>query len=123
MFINIKIEGTFLRRPVSVCDWDGSSVTVIYKTIGKGTEILSRMQKGQKLDVLTGLGNGFDLSLSGERPLLIGGSLGLTPMYALAKALIKEGKNVSVIWASTQQTRSFTWMSLKLWAAMLLSAR
>ena len=97
MFINIKIDNCFLRRPVSVCDWDGDKITVIYKTVGRGTEILSAMQPGECLDVLTGLGNGFDLSLSGDKPLLIGGGLGLTPMYCLAKALIKEGRHVNVI--------------------------
>ena len=97
LFINIKIDDCFLRRPVSVCDWDEETITVIYKTVGRGTEILSKMQPGEELDVLTGLGNGFDLSLSGDKPLLIGGGLGLTPMYCLAKALIKEVKEVNVI--------------------------
>ena len=95
-FINIKIDGLYLRRPISVCDLSENSVTIIYKVVGKGTEILSKMQSG-KLDVLTGLGNGYNLSCSGENPLLIGGGVGVPPMYLLAKNLIKQGKKVSVI--------------------------
>lgn len=96
-FVNIKIEGLYLRRPISVCDKDENSVTVIYKVVGKGTEILSRMQKGEKLDVLTGLGNGYDLTLSGDEPLLIGGGVGVPPLYMAAKELLKHGRKVSVI--------------------------
>ena len=95
-FVNIQVEGCFLRRPLSVCDWDGDSLTVVYRIAGRGTELLAKMKNGS-LDVLTGLGNGFDTSLSGDRPLLIGGGLGFTPLYALAKNLIKEGKKVQVI--------------------------
>ncbi|MBR5549166.1 MAG: dihydroorotate dehydrogenase electron transfer subunit [Kiritimatiellae bacterium] len=96
-FINIMINGFYLRRPISVCDYDDNSVTIIYKTVGKGTEAMSRLGLGVKLDVLTGLGNGFNTAKGGERPLLIGGGLGVAPMYALAKALLLEGKQVSVI--------------------------
>lgn len=95
-FVNIKIDGLFLRRPISVCDAENGMITLIYKVVGKGTEKLSKMQSG-KLDLLTGLGNGFDTSLSGQTPLLIGGGVGVPPMYLLAKKLIKEGKTVSVI--------------------------
>lgn len=95
-FVNIKIDGLFLRRPISVCDAENGVITLIYKVVGKGTEKLSKMQSG-KLDLLTGLGNGFDTSLSGQTPLLIGGGVGVPPMYLLAKKLIKEGKTVSVI--------------------------
>ena len=103
-FVNIQVEGCFLRRPLSVCDWDESSLTVAYRVVGRGTELLSKMREGS-LDVLTGLGNGFDTSLSGEAPLLIGGGMGFTPLYALAKTLIKEGKRVQVIlgFASKEQ--------------------
>ena len=103
-FVNIRVEGCFLRRPLSVCDWDGESLTVVYRIQGRGTELLSRMKEGS-LDVLTGLGNGFDTGLSGDRPLLIGGGMGFTPLYALAKALIKEGKKPLVIlgFASKEQ--------------------
>ncbi|MCI6488258.1 MAG: dihydroorotate dehydrogenase electron transfer subunit [Clostridiales bacterium] len=95
-FVDIKIEGLFLRRPLSVCDCGDGVITLVYKVLGSGTEKLSTMQSGS-LDLLTGLGNGFDPSLSGERPLLIAGGLGFTPLYILAKTLIKEGKHPSVI--------------------------
>ena len=95
-FVDIRIEGLFLRRPLSVCDCEDGVITLVYKVLGSGTETLSTMQSGS-LDLLTGLGNGFDPSLSGERPLLIAGGLGFTPLYILAKTLIKEGKHPSVI--------------------------
>ena len=95
-FINIKLEEKFLRRPISVCDCEGDTVTIIYKIVGAGTEQMSRMSDGS-LDILTGLGNGYDTSLSGEKPLLIGGGVGVPPLYMLAKKLIGEGKKVSVI--------------------------
>ncbi len=95
-FINIKIDGLYLRRPISVFDLDENSVTIIYKVVGKGTEMLSNMRAGS-LDILTGLGNGYDLSKAGDSPLLIGGGVGVPPMYLLAKRLIKQGKKVSVV--------------------------
>jgi len=95
-FVNIKIEGNFLRRPLSVCDCQGDVITVCYRINGKGTESLST-KKGGKLDVLTGLGNGFCLENAGNKPLLIGGGMGFTPMYILAKALIAQGKMPVVI--------------------------
>ena len=95
-FINIKLDGLFLRRPISVCDCEGDTVTIIYKVVGKGTEQMSKMTSGT-LDILTGLGNGYNTSISGEKPLLIGGGVGVPPMYLLAKKLIGEGKDVSVI--------------------------
>ena len=96
-FINIRLEGFYLRRPISVCDVSDTAVTIIYKVVGKGTQAMSRMAVGERLQVLTGLGNGYDLSLSGERPLLIGGGVGVPPMYLLAKRLLDQGKRVSVI--------------------------
>lgn len=96
-FINIKIDGLFLRRPISVCDYDENSITIIYKVVGEGTELMSEMQSGEKLDVLCGLGNGFDTSKSGDNPVLIGGGVGVPPMYNLCKKLISEGKKVTVI--------------------------
>lgn len=95
-FINIKLEGKFLRRPISVCDCEGNTVTIIYKIVGAGTEQMSKMSEG-KLDVLSGLGNGYDTSLCGDKPLLIGGGVGVPPLYMLAKKLIGEGKKVSVV--------------------------
>ena len=96
-FVNIRLEGHFLRRPISVCDCEGDILTLIYKVVGKGTEQMSEMEKGEKLDLLTGLGNGFDTAKSGDKPLLIGGGVGVPPMYLLAKKLIAEGKKPSVI--------------------------
>ena len=95
-FINIKLDGLFLRRPISVCDVSDDSVTILYKAVGKGTEQMSLMKEGV-LDVLTGLGNGYDTSLSGDCPLLIGGGVGVPPLYLLAKKMIAEGKKVTVI--------------------------
>ena len=91
-FVNIKLEGLFLRRPISVCDWDSEGFTIIYKVVGKGTEQMSHMREGETLDVLTGLGNGFDVTKCGEKTLVIGGGVGVPPMYGLAKALLKAGK-------------------------------
>jgi dihydroorotate dehydrogenase electron transfer subunit len=96
-FVNIKLDGLFLRRPMSVCDYDGQTLTIVYKSVGKGTEAMSAMVPGTKLDILTGLGNGYDLTLSGETPVLLGGGVGVPPMYNLAKKLLAEGKKVSVI--------------------------
>lgn len=96
-FINIKLDGLFLRRPISVYDTDENTVTIIYKIVGHGTEQMSRMKKGEKLDVLTGLGNGYDLSKSGSSPLLLGGGVGVPPLYLLAKKLIAQGKNITVV--------------------------
>lgn len=96
-FINLKIDGLFLRRPISVCDFDENSVTIVYKVVGEGTEAMSAMEKGDEIDVLVGLGNGYNLSKSGERPLLIGGGVGVPPLFGLCKALIKSGKKPSVI--------------------------
>ena len=96
-FVNIKLDGLFLRRPISVCDYDGQTLTIVYKAVGKGTEAMSAMIPGTKLDILTGLGNGYDLTLSGETPVLLGGGVGVPPMYNLAKKLLAAGKKVSVI--------------------------
>ncbi len=96
-FVNIKIDSFYLRRPISVCDCEGDTLTIIYKTVGKGTLAMSKMPVGTVLDVLTGLGNGYDLELCGENPLLIGGGVGVPPMYMLAKKLREQGKSVTVI--------------------------
>ena len=95
-FVNIQLDGLFLRRPISVCDCEGDVLTIVYKVVGKGTEQMSRMTEGT-LDVLTGLGNGYDLSDAGEHPLLLGGGVGVPPLYMLAKQLIAAGKAVSVV--------------------------
>ena len=96
-FINLRLAGRFLRRPISVYDWEPGKVTIIYKAVGHGTEQLSRMKAGETLDALTGLGNGYDLSKAGERPLLLGGGVGVPPLYLLAKRLRAEGKAVTAV--------------------------
>ena len=96
-FVNIKLDGLFLRRPISVCDSVENELTIIYKVVGKGTEQMKNMKTGEELDILTGLGNGYCLDNVGEKPLLIGGGVGVPPMYMLAKELIEAGKKVSVI--------------------------
>lgn len=95
-FINIRLAGKFLRRPISVCDCDGSTITIIYKVVGSGTEYMSKLEKGTFLDILTGLGNGYDISKS-TKPLLIGGGVGVPPLYMLAKKLIASGQKPVVI--------------------------
>lgn len=105
-FINIKLDGLYLRRPISVCDISSDSVTIIYKVVGRGTEKMAAMKTGE-LDVLTGLGNGYDTSLSGDRPLLVGGGVGVPPLYMLAKQLKKEGKKVSVILGFNTESEIF----------------
>jgi len=95
-FVNILIDGLYLRRPISVCDAENGVLTLIYKTVGKGTFKLSNMQAGS-LDLLTGLGNGYDTSLSGNKPLLIGGGVGVPPLYMLCKTLVGEDKKVKVV--------------------------
>lgn len=106
-FINVQLDGLYLRRPISVCDKDDTSVTIIYKVVGKGTEQMSKMSVGETLDVLTGLGNGYDLSLSGDKPLLLGGGVGVPPLYMLAKELKKQGKDVSVILGFNTESEVF----------------
>ncbi len=95
-FINIQLEGKFLRRPISVCDYDDTTVTIIYKVVGEGTEMMSALPVGETLDVLTGLGNGYDIS-QGTKPMLIGGGVGVPPMYNLCKKLIAAGQKPVVI--------------------------
>ena len=95
-FVNVKIDSLFLRRPISVADYDRGILTLIYKVVGEGTRLLSEKREG-KLDLLTGLGNGYDLSLSTEKPLLIGGGVGVPPLYYLAKEFVKEGREVGVV--------------------------
>ena len=95
-FVNILLDGLYLRRPISVCDLGENTLTIVYKVVGKGTKQLSMMREG-KLDILTGLGNGYDLTVSGDKPVLLGGGVGVPPMYLLAKRLIAQGKQVRVI--------------------------
>ena len=96
-FVNIRLDGLFLRRPISVYDSEPGSLTILYKVVGKGTEQMAAMKPGETLDVLTGLGNGYDLSNSGETPVLLGGGVGVPPLYLLAKKLIAEGKKPQAV--------------------------
>ena len=96
-FVNIQLDGMYLRRPISVCDYDENTLTIVYKVVGKGTEAMAAMGAGVKLDILTGLGNGYDLTLAGDKPVLLGGGVGVPPMYNLAKKLRAMGKEVKVI--------------------------
>ena len=96
-FVNIQLDGMYLRRPISVCDYDEKTLTIVYKVVGKGTEAMAAMDAGVKLDILTGLGNGYDLTLAGDKPVLLGGGVGVPPMYNLAKKLREMGKEVTVI--------------------------
>ena len=106
-FINIKLDGLYLRRPISVCDKSDDTVTIVYKVVGVGTEQMSKMTKGEKLDVLTGLGNGYDLTLSGDKPLLLGGGVGVPPLYMLAKKLKEQGKAVEVVLGFNTESEIF----------------
>ena len=105
--INIKLDGLYLRRPISVCDKSDDTVTIVYKVVGVGTEQMSKMTKGEKLDVLTGLGNGYDLTLSGDKPLLLGGGVGVPPLYMLAKKLKEQGKAVEVVLGFNTESEIF----------------
>ena len=96
-FVNLKLDGLFLRRPISVCDVNGDVLTLLYKVVGKGTERMSALKPGAELDTLTGLGNGYDLSKAGEAPLLLGGGVGVPPLYYLAKQLRAAGKKVTAV--------------------------
>lgn len=91
-FINIKIDGLFLRRPISVCDYSENAIKIIYKVVGKGTGAMADMRQGESLDVLTGLGNGYDITKAGKDPVLIGGGVGIPPLYGLVKALKAKGE-------------------------------
>ena len=96
-FVDLRLPEKYLRRPISVCDYDEATLTLIYKVVGSGTEIMSTLPVGTKLDVLTGLGNGYDTSLSGDRPVLVGGGVGVPPMYNLCKKLISQGMHPQVV--------------------------
>ncbi len=106
-FVNIKLEGFFLRRPISVCDYDEGVLTLIYKVVGEGTEVMCKLTEGEKLDILTGLGNGFDTQVSGENPVVIGGGVGVPPMFNLARKLISEGKKVTAVLGFNKEEEIF----------------
>lgn len=96
-FVNLKLEGLYLRRPISICDWDEHSITLIYKVVGQGTEAMTALTPGQQIDTLIGLGNGYDMTRAGTHPVCIGGGVGVPPMYGLAKRLAAQGRDVTVI--------------------------
>lgn len=106
-FINISLQGLYLRRPISICDWSEGQLTIIYKTVGKGTKKLSDMVPGHKLDVLSPLGNGYNLQRKGSRPVIVGGGVGVPPMYGLVKQLIKKGIKPDVILGFNTKTDVF----------------
>ena len=96
-FVNLLLPGLTLRRPISVCDWAEDSLTLVYKTVGRGTEQMSRLQPGEQLDVLIGLGNGYDVTKAGDAPLLLGGGVGVPPLFGLARVLREQGKAVTAV--------------------------
>lgn len=96
-FVQVQVPGFYLRRPISVCDWDAQTLTLVYKIVGNGTDAMAHMQPGTALDLLTGLGNGFDITRCGDRPLLIGGGVGLPPMVGLCRCLLEAGKHPTVL--------------------------
>lgn len=112
-FVNIKLDGFYLRRPISVCDYDNSHITLIYKIVGSGTETMSKLQEGEVLDLLTGLGNGYDTACSGDKPLLIAGGGGVPPMLNLAKTLNAENKRVTAVLGFNKESEVFLENELK----------
>ena len=106
-FVNIQLDGFFLRRPISVCDCEDGTLRLIYKVVGKGTEAMSGLTSGTELDILTGLGNGYNTEVSGDKPLLLGGGVGVPPMYMLCKKLLAEGKDVTVILGFNTESEVF----------------
>ena len=106
-FVNLTVEGLYLRRPISVFDWDETTISIIYKVVGEGTEKMAQWEDGYKCDVLTGLGNGFDMSKSGDEPVLIGGGVGIPPMFGLCKRLIAQGKKPKVILGFNKESEIF----------------
>lgn len=96
-FLNIKLDGFYLRRPISICDWNEKEITIVYKTVGQGTKQMATFEPGKELDILCSLGNGYDLSKVPANPVLAGGGVGVPPMYGLAKTLVAEGKKPTVV--------------------------
>ena len=106
-FVNLKLEGCYLRRPISVCDWTDDELTLIYKVLGRGTEAMTAYLPGKQMDVLTGLGNGYDMTKSGVSPLLVGGGAGIPPLYGLAKHLVAAGKHPTAVLGFNSFSDSF----------------
>ena len=106
-FVEIALPGKFLRRPISVNDWDADSLSLIYKVVGQGTEQMAQLPVGTKLDMLTGLGNGYNTARSGDKPVLVGGGVGVPPLYALCKKLLAQGKHPSVVLGFNKESEIF----------------
>ena len=106
-FVQLKLDSFYLRRPISVCDAEDGKLTLVYKTVGRGTEAMAQYESGKRIDVLTGLGNGYDLDKSGDRPLLIGGGAGVPPMYLLTRRLLAQGKQPAVILGFNKESEIF----------------
>ena len=121
-FVNILLDGFYLRRPISVCDCEQGALTIIYKVVGKGTEKMAELEAGCELDILTQLGNGYNTEKSGDKPLLVGGGVGVPPLYLLAKKLIKEGKEVTVILGFNTKSEIFYEQEFKDLGATVLVA-
>ena len=121
-FVNLKLSGFYLRRPISVCDWTEGELTLIYKVLGHGTEAMTRMAPGAELNVLTGLGNGYDVSRAGARPLLVGGGVGIPPLYGLAKRLTAQGKRVTAVLGFNRESEIFLAEEFRaLWAEVIVA--
>ena len=112
-FVNIRLDGMYLRRPISVCESEPGCLTIVYKTVGKGTEQMSRIRKQETLDVLTGLGNGYDLAKAGDRPLLLGGGVGVPPLVMLGRKLREQGKEVTAVLGFNRRAEIFGEMEFR----------
>ena len=106
-FVELQLPGLFLRRPISVCTWDAERLTLLYKVVGQGTGEMAGMPAGTRLNLLTGLGNGYDLAPAGESPLLLGGGVGVPPLYGLCQALVARGKQPAVVLGFNTQGEVF----------------
>ena len=106
-FVEIALDGLYLRRPISVCNYEDGELTLIYKVVGKGTDLMSQMAEGTQLDVLTGLGNGFNINHECKKPLLVGGGVGVPPLYRLTRDLIAQGKEVTVVLGFNTESEIF----------------
>lgn len=113
-FVNIALPGKFLRRPISICDWDDETLTLIYKVVGEGTEMMSNMAAGTELDILGPLGNGFDVEVTKMRhPLVVGGGVGVPPLYGLTKALLKKGCRPTIVMGFNTASEVFLYDEFK----------
>ena len=121
-FVNVKLDGQYLRRPISICDYSETDITIIYKVVGVGTEQMAKMPVGTKLDVLVGLGNGYDITKGGDKALLIGGGVGVPPLYNLCKKLLAAGKTVTVVLGFNTKAEIFLEEEFKALGATVLVA-